>query len=311
LDLGDIPEPSKPAKDEVLVGVEYCPVNPNDLMVAEGIYKFRPTLPSVIGNEGVGVVLEVGAGVRNVKKGDRVLLPLSSLTWRERMVVPAAQLFALPENVDLQQLAMLGINPATAALITTNFVDLKPGDWIVQNAANCGVGRWVLALAKERGLKTVNIVRRPELINELQDLGADVVVVSSSSDLSEEIKKGTGGKDIRLGLDGVGGAATGVIASQLGMHGVLVIYAAMSETASSINPLDLIFRSLTVHGFWMGHPKYHEQIPGSVKEAAAMLASGKVKIPVASVYPLAEIKGAVAHAKRGAKVPLSIGGSKN
>jgi NADPH:quinone reductase-like Zn-dependent oxidoreductase len=311
LECGNIPEPGKPAKDEALVGVEFSPVNPNDLMVAQGIYKFRPPLPSVIGNEGAGIVLEVGADVRNIKKGDRVLLPLSSLTWRERMVVPAAEIFALPETIDLQQLAMLGINPPTAALITSDFVDLKPGEWIIQNAANSGVGRWVLAFAKERGFKTVNIVRRPELINELKELGADVVVLDSSSELSKEIKERTAGKDIRLGLEGVGGAATGAIAAQLGLHGTLVVYAAMSETASSINPLDLIFKSLTVIGFWMGHPQYREKIPGAVKEATAMLASGKVKIPVASVYPLAEIKDAVAHAKRGGKVLLSIGGSTN
>jgi NADPH:quinone reductase-like Zn-dependent oxidoreductase len=309
LEYATIPEPGKPGKDEALIGVEFSPINPNDLMVAEGIYAHKPTLPSVIGNEGVGSVLEVGENVRNVKKGDRVLLPLSGFVWRERMLVPAANLFALPQNADPQQLSMLGINPPTAALITSEFVDLKPGDWVIQNAANSGVGRWVLAFAKERGFKTVNIVRRPELVSELKELGADVVIVSSTSDLSGEVKDGTGGKDIRLGLDGISGAATGVIASQLGMHATLVVYAAMSESASSINPLDLIFKSLWVKGFWMGHPEYAEKIPAAVKEAANMLASGKVKIPVASVYPLSEIKEAVAHATRGGKVLLSINGS--
>jgi hypothetical protein len=82
-------------------------------------------------------------------------------------------------------------------------------------------------------------------------------------------------KIFRLGLDGVGSAATGIIASQLGMHGTLAVYAAMSETASSINPLDLIFKSLAVHGFWMGHSQYHEQITGAVKEQLACLLLAK------------------------------------
>jgi len=140
LEYVDIPEPDAPGPNQVLIGVEFSPINPNDLMLAQGIYAFRPPLPTVIGNEGVGRVLAGGSGVESVKVGDRVLAPLSSFTWRERMVISVGGLFALP------------------------------------NAANSGVGRWVIAFAKTRGLKTVNIVRRPELVAELEAIGGDVVV---------------------------------------------------------------------------------------------------------------------------------------
>jgi NADPH:quinone reductase-like Zn-dependent oxidoreductase len=133
----------------------------------------RPALPTVIGNEGVGRVLALGPGVENVKVGDRVLAPLSSFTWRERMVASANGLFALPLDADPQQLAMLAINPPTAALLLSEYVNLKPGEWVVQNSANSGVGRWVIAFAKTRGLKTVNIVRRSELVAELKAIGGD------------------------------------------------------------------------------------------------------------------------------------------
>ena len=142
-------------------------------MLAQGIYALRPALPTVIGNEGVGRVLAVGPGVESVKVGDRVLAPLSSFTWRERMVISANGLFALPPDADPQQLAMLAINPPTAALLLSEYVDLKPGEWVVQNAANSGVGRWVIAFAKTRGLKTVNIVRRPELVAVGREVGAN------------------------------------------------------------------------------------------------------------------------------------------
>src|SRR6201995_6144400 len=173
----DMPEPDAPGPNQVLIGVEFSPINPNDLMVAQGIYAVRPPLPAVIGNEGVARVLAVGPGVESVKVGDRVLAPLGSFTWRERMVIPAGGLSALPPDADPQQLAMLGINPPTAALLLSEYVDLKPGEWVVQNAANSGVGRWVIAFAKTRGLKTVNIVRRTELVADLQAAGRDVVVV--------------------------------------------------------------------------------------------------------------------------------------
>ncbi len=143
---------------QVFIGVEFSPLNQSDLLLARGIYASRHT-PTVIGNEGVGRVLAVGVGVENVKVGDRVLAPLSSFTWREQMVVPASGLFALPPDADPQQLSMLAINPPTAALLLSEYVNLKPGEWVMQNSANSGVGRWVIAFAKTRGLNTVNIVR--------------------------------------------------------------------------------------------------------------------------------------------------------
>jgi NADPH:quinone reductase-like Zn-dependent oxidoreductase len=169
----DIPEPDAPGPNQVLIGVEFSPLNPSDLLLARGIYALRPALPTVIGNEGVGHVLRMGPGVQNVKLGDRVLAPLSSFTWRERMVISANGLFALPADADARQLAMLAINPPTAALLLSEYVNLKPGEWVVQNAANSEVGRWVIAFAKTRGLKTVNIVRRPELVPELEAIGAE------------------------------------------------------------------------------------------------------------------------------------------
>jgi NADPH:quinone reductase-like Zn-dependent oxidoreductase len=89
LEYVDIPEPEAPGPNQVLIGVEFSPINPNDLMVAQGIYAYRPPLPTVIGNEGVGRVLAVGPGVESVKVGDRVLAPISSFTWRERPFHPA------------------------------------------------------------------------------------------------------------------------------------------------------------------------------------------------------------------------------
>src|SRR5271157_4244158 len=187
----DIPEPDAPGPNQVLIGIEFSPINPNDLMVAQGIYAFRPPLPIVIGNEGVGRVLAVGPGVESVKVGDRVLAPLSSFTWRERMVISAGGLSTLPPDADPQQLAMLGINPPTAALLLSEYIDLKPGEWVVQNAANSGVRRWVVAFAKRRGLKTVNIVRRPEIAAELKALGGDLVIVDSP-EVPEKIKAAVG-----------------------------------------------------------------------------------------------------------------------
>ncbi|MGD0120390.1 MAG: zinc-dependent alcohol dehydrogenase family protein, partial [Candidatus Binatus sp.] len=306
----DLPEPEAPGPNEVLVGVEFSPLNPSDLLLAQGIYGIRPALPTVIGGEGVGRILAVGAGVKNVKVGDRVVAPLSSFTWRERMVISAQGLFALPAGADPQQLSMLAINPPTAALLLSEYVDLKPGEWVVQNAANSSVGRWVIAFAKARGLKTVNIVRRPELVAELKAIGGDVVVVDSP-DVSKEIKAAVGKAELRLALDGVSGPATGVLASTLSPHGTLVSFAAMSEARMSISPLDVIFKPITIRGFWLGHPESTAKSAAPIAQAAEMIASGRVHIPVTATYPLSSIKEAVAHAQRGGKILLEVAGSSN
>src|SRR5215472_10112759 len=304
----DIPEPKAPGQNQVLMGVEFSPLDQSDLLLARGIYGTRPALPAVIGNEGVGRILAVGPDVDNVKVGDRVLAPLSSFTWRERMVVSANGLFALPLDADTQQLAMLAINPPTAALLLSEYVNLKPGEWVVQNSANSGVGRWVIAFAKTRGLKTVNIVRRSEVVAELKAIGGDVVVIDSP-DVTKEIKAAVGQAELRLALDGVSGPASGVLAATLSARGTLVSYAAMSLGPMSISPLEVIFKPLTVRGFWLGHPESTAKSAPAVKQAAEMIASGRVHIPVAATYALSSIREAVVHAQRGGKILLDVAGS--
>ena len=307
LGVVDVPEPKAPGTNEVLVAIEYSPINPNDLLVARGAYPIRPELPSVIGNEGVGRVLAVGPDVTNVAVGDRVLPPRSSWVWRERMVIPARDLFALPRGADPKQLAMLSINPPTASLLLSDYVDLKRGDFVVQNAANSGVGRWVIAFARSRGVRTVNIVRRADVVTELRSAGGDVVVVDGSK-VTEEIKKAVGSGRIPLALDGVSGPATGVLASLLAPGGVLVAYATMSGSPMVIDPLAVIFTPITVKGFFMGHAHWERRIPAAIEQAARLVAEG-VKVPIAAVYRLSEIKKAVEHTLHGGKVLLDVAGA--
>jgi NADPH:quinone reductase-like Zn-dependent oxidoreductase len=162
----------------------------------------------------------------------------------------------------------------------------------------------VIAFAKTRGLRTVNIVRRAELVTDLQAAGGDVVLVDGP-DVTREIKKAVGSDGIRLALDGVGGPATGVLASALAPGGTLVAYAAMSASPMVLNPLTVIFTPITVTGFFMGHAQWQGKIPATIKEASKLVAEG-VKVPIAAVYRLSEIKKAVEHALRGGKVLLDV-----
>src|SRR5258708_13654493 len=122
----DIPEPDAPGPVQVLIGVEFSPINPNDLMVAQGIYASRPPLPAVIGNEGVGRVLAVGPGVESVKVGDRVLAPPASFTWRERIVVSSGGLSPPPPPAGPRAVAGLGRDTPTPARAPPERVGARP-----------------------------------------------------------------------------------------------------------------------------------------------------------------------------------------
>src|SRR2546426_503000 len=230
---GDHPEPTAFIK-QLIESFGFTAIDLGDLATGGRLQQAGRPLPSVVGMEGLGRVLAIGRGVDHLKVGDRVLVPLYSFSGRERLVAPAAGLFALPE-ADPRQLAMLGINPPTAALLLNESIDLRPGDWVAQNAANSGVGRSLIAIAKARGLKTINFVRRPELVPELQAVGGDLVIVDQSGAL-DKIRATIGDARVPLGIDGVAGKASATIASVLSESGTLVVYALMSGEPVTITP---------------------------------------------------------------------------
>ena len=306
LEFIELPEPSVPGADEVLVGVEFAPINMNDLYLIEGVFPIRPTVPSVVGNEGVGRILSVGKDVGDLRVGDRVLIPLYAFSWRERMVLPAKGLFPLPAGADPRQLSMLGINPPTAALLLREYVDLEPGDWVAQNAANSGVGRSVIAIAKARGLRTINFVRRAELIAELKVAGGDIVLVDEAGAL-DKVRQAVGDGRVPLGIDGVAGGATATVAGALTQGGTIVTYALMSGQPATINPMDLIAKRVVAKGFFQSYPEFEPKIPAAVRESVPLVASGAIYTPVAATYPLSAFREAVAHVQRGGKVLFEIG----
>ena len=307
VELVEIPDPGAPGAGEVLVVVEYAPINTSALLLISGRYGVRPPLPTGVGNEGVGRILSVGEGVGHLTVGDRVPIPLTASSWRERLVVPARDLFPLPPRADPQQLAMLRINPPTAALLLSEYVDLKPGEWVIQDAGNSGVGRSVVAFAKERGLRTVSLVRRQELVGELIDAGSDVVLVDEA-EVADRVAAATGHAQIRLALDGVAGEAMRSLSSSLAPGGTLVIYAFMSEKPGVANPPDLIFRGVTIHGLWLEAPEVRTspKLLEALKTGARLIAEGKLRVPVAATYPLGAAKQAITHAQHGGKVLFAI-----
>src|ERR1700752_5093020 len=222
----EVSEPNAPSASQALVRMEYAPINASDLLFAKGHYFLNPKLPSVIGGEGAGMVEAIGPGVTSVKAGDRVTIPFRTFTWSEKVLAPAGGLFVVPPSIDAKTASMLNINPVTAVLLLSEFAKLKPKDWIVLNAANSQVARCLIAIAKSRDLNVVGIVRRSELVRQIEKLGVDFVGVESP-ELSKQIQTATGEMPISLGLDAVGGPATATMASVLSPGAHLVSHGCM------------------------------------------------------------------------------------
>lgn len=286
---------------QALVAVLAAPINPSDVLQLTGQYGMLPPLPAVGGSEGVGRVIELGPETQGPAVGQTVLLPAGSGTWATHVVVPAARLIPLPNEADARQLAMLTVNPPTASLLLSDFAHLQPGDWVIQNGANSGVGSYVVQLAKLRGLKTVNVVRRESAVQSVQAQGGDVVLVDGD-DLADRVKAATGGAAIKLGVDAVGGKATLRLAASLTEGATIVNYGALSGEPCVVSPRELVFRDITLKGFWLA--RWFRTTPqpkqvGLLTELAGLIAAGKLGTPIQATYEVAKIKEAVAAAAAG------------
>jgi NADPH:quinone reductase-like Zn-dependent oxidoreductase len=299
----DIQEPPPPGAGKVKVAVQFSPLNWHDLLVVRGQF-VRPPLPVVLGNEGIGRIVEVGSGVDTVEVGDLVVLPLLAGAWREQLVLSAEGLFRLPEG-NVEQLSMVGGNPATAGLILSEFTTLGPGDWIVQNAANSGVGRSLIALAKARGFRTINLARDESVFADLTASGADIVHLDNATAV-EDVRREIGDGRVALAVDSVGGTGVGRLVDLLSDGGWLITYAAATGQPMSINALSLIGKHVTVRGFSAGDFDYATKVLPVIHEAAPLVASGALFVPVAAVFDLDDIQPAIQQLERGGKILLKV-----
>jgi NADPH:quinone reductase-like Zn-dependent oxidoreductase len=288
---------------QALVAVLAAPINPSDVLMLTGQYGQLPPLPAVGGSEGVGRVLALGPDTQGPAVGQTVLLPVGIGTWASHVVAPAARLLPLPDEADPKQLAMLTVNPPTAMLLLRDFANLQAGDWLIQNGANSGVGSYVVQLAKLRGIKTVNIVRRESAVAGVLAQGADVVLVDGD-DLAERVKAATGGAAIKLGIDAVGGKATMRLAATLADGATVVNYGALSGEPCIVTPRELIFRDITLKGFWLARWFRTTPLPQQMAlltELAGLIASGQLHTPIQATYGVEQIKEAIAAAAAGGR----------
>ncbi|XP_023075186.1 enoyl-[acyl-carrier-protein] reductase, mitochondrial isoform X2 [Piliocolobus tephrosceles] len=317
---------------DVRVKMLAAPINPSDINMIQGNYGLLPELPAVGGNEGVAQVVAVGSSVTGLKPGDWVIPANAGLgTWRTEAVFSEEALIQVPSDIPLQSAATLGVNPCTAYRMLTDFEQLQPGDSVIQNASNSGVGQAVIQIAAALGLRTINVVRdRPDiqkLSDRLKSLGAEHVITEEELRRPEMKNFFKDMPQPRLALNCVGGKSSTELLRQLARGGTMVTYGGMakqpviasvamprpwrgvctlkrclkflpSEPSMSFLCLQslLIFKDLKLRGFWLSQWK-KDHSPDQFKELILTLCDlirrGQLTAPACSQVPLQDYQSAL------------------
>lgn len=307
VELHEVPDPEM--KDgELIVDILAASINPAELLMIQGLYAEKPPLPYPLGVEAVGRVKQVGKDVSGFSEGDLVL-SLPTHNWATSLSFKPQELIKLPDNIDVQQASQIKVNLATAYCLLNDFVELKEGDWIIQNAANSSVGHYVIQLAKAKGIKTVNIVRRGGLDDQLKALGADLVTEDYKD--FEKLVETECENPILLALDAVGGKATRRLADCLGSGGQVVNYGLLSGEDCRLRGSQTIFNNISLRGFWLSSmlkTMKRENILAMYDELSQLVADGKISTDIEAAYSLDDFEDALDHAMktgRGGKVLIT------
>lgn len=298
----------QPGQGQVLVRMVLSPVHNHDLMTIAGQYGFKPELPSVPGTEAVGVVEALGQGVSNLTVGQRVAGGANG-TWAEFYLADAARLVPVPDGVDDETACQLVSMPLSAKMLLET-LGLKPGEWLVQNAANGAVGKLVAHYGADRGLKVLGLVRRKEAVDELKSLGIDNVVATDEEGWVEKARGLTGGATVSRAIDSLGGDGPAQVLSVASDGAELISFGAMTQRPLKISAGDLLFRGVTVKGFWgakppVPAPRIGELLGELVRDAA----SGKLRLPIEKAYSIdAVAEAAQASGEPGRKGKIAIRG---
>lgn len=289
----DQPEPDS---GEVRIRVGASPINPSDIMFVQNLYGIRPQLPSGAGFEGMGVIDAVGEGVQ-MQAGQRVSFTGVG-AWSEYVIAHHKALIPVPDEINDDVAAQLFVNPFTAfAMVEESGV--PEGGWLMITACASAFGKMAIQLCQQRGIRTIGTVRHNDLNDELSALGLTEIINTETDDMAARVKQITNGQGVACVLDAVGGHTASEAMKCLAKGGTMLIYGLLSMQDPTFNAGLIIFRELTIRGFWL--TDWMRRVDAATRQRVAgdvigMLASGKITMPVEATYSLDEITKAVDHA---------------
>lgn len=292
---------NEPVNNEVLVKIIAAPINPADINTIQGKYPVKPDFPAIGGNECVGEVIAVGPKVTNIKSGDHVVPFATGLgTWTSYAKYSEDKLFAIPKDISIPMAATITVNPCTAYRMLKDFIQLKPGDTVIQNGANSAVGQSVHQLCKAWNINSIGIVRDrkeiADLKNYLKNLGATEVLTEDEIRTTDIFKSKKLQKPI-LALNCVGGKNATEITRHLNNGGYMITYGGMSREPVTVTTASLIFKDITFKGYWMTRWTKEnfnsDERSKMFNDLFSLIRSGNFKEPIHEMISLSNYKTAM------------------
>jgi NADPH2:quinone reductase len=287
MELEEIPVPKlKPA--EALVKVAVAGVNSIDGYFRDG--RYRTPLPFIPGQEGAGVVVEVGAQAKTVKVGDRVAWSGVLGSYAEFVVSPEEHLVPVPGSISNEQAAASMVHGLTAHYLVNDAHKLKAGETALVHAAAGGVGLLLVQMARSVGARVIGTVSSEEKAQLAREAGADEVIVFTKQDFELEVKRLTEGKGVEVVYDGVGKATFEKNLNVMRLRGMLVLYGMSSGPVLPVDPARLSEKgSLYMARTTLAHfTATREELLARTSSLFGMIADGKLKLRIARTYPLAD-----------------------
>jgi NADPH:quinone reductase-like Zn-dependent oxidoreductase len=317
-----------PAAGQALIRVKASPIHASDLHVLRGRYGFSPEFPTVGGHmECVGHIEALGPETEGLKIGERVVAvavpavpgPDLAGTWQEYLVADRQRLVPVPDQLTDSSACQLAVNPLTALLLVTRELDAQPGEWLLQTAAGSTVGQLVIQLARHLDIRTINVVRRRDAVEEIKALGGDEVICTEDEDLLQRVSEIAGPSGVRKAIDCVAGPVGAQVSQALTPGGEVVVYGALSthrqsDPAALTIPLQarsVIYETKAVRGFWLNRwfgTASPEDALHALSQVRSLVADKVLSIPQGQPFPLERFIEAISLAEapgHGAK-PLFV-----
>ncbi|HEY6806571.1 MAG TPA: quinone oxidoreductase [Pyrinomonadaceae bacterium] len=291
LTLVDVPTPT-PKPNEALVEIKAAGVNFIDVYFREG--RYPAPLPFINGQEGAGVIKEVGAEVSDLKPGDRVAYTSSLGSYAQFAAVPTSRLVKIPDGLNFDQAGAAMLQGMTAHYLINDSYKLQKGETALIHAAAGGVGLLLVQMAKKIGARVIATAGTEEKAQLARDAGADECIIYTQADFETETKKLTDGKGVHVVYDGVGKATFDKDLEVLRPRGYLVLFGGSS---GAVPPFDLIKLSQKGSLFLTRPTLNHytatrEELEWRAGEVLGAIAKGELKLRIHKRYPLAQAEQA-------------------
>lgn len=318
LRLGETADP-KPGPGEALLRVRFAALNPADAFLSQGMYPAKPPLPHILGRDGVGEVLETGAGVETVRTGQMVGILRCDAgvetrgTLAEKTVIPAASLAPIPAGWSVQEMSGAPLTFLTAWQALTQWQEapaLPPeGTILLITGASGGVGVAGVLLGKSLGMTVIALSRSAEKGNKLKELGADFVFDPNDGNLRKSVLAAIAPRKVDLVLDNIGGALFNQVLAMIGYRANISVVGRSAGPVPEFNTASLFFRRNRIGGVAVG-----DYTPQSAqadwKEIVRRLAVAGKKPVVDRIFPFEEVPAAFRRLAQGpmGKVLVQVAG---